>query len=111
MTPFDFLRAIVEDGDLQYESKFKEYALATKGKQQLVWSPGLKDRYLIDDKSDEEVATEKVEEADLLGVLDWKDWQYIVRNDLRYKLLKEVEENGYEIGLYNIGIKNKKPTE
>lgn len=108
MTPFDFLRAIIQDGDLEYEDKFREYASAVKGKQQLVWSPGLKDRYLIEEKSDEEVATEKVEEADLLGVLDWQDWKFILQNDLRFKLLQEVEENGYETALYNIGIRNKK---
>ncbi|KVV25794.1 hypothetical protein WK79_10925 [Burkholderia ubonensis] len=108
MTPFDFLRAIIQDGDLEYEDKFREYASAVKGKQQLVWSPGLKDRYLIEEKSDEEVATEKVEEADLLGVLDWQDWKFILQNDLRFKLLQEVEEHGYETALYNIGIKTKK---
>lgn len=111
MTPFDFLRAIVEDGDLEYKTKFQEYAAAVKGKQQLVWSPGLKKKFLIDDKSDEEVANEKIEEADLLGVLDWQEWRYILQNNLRFALLKEIEENGYEMALYNIGIKNKKPTE
>ncbi|WP_205414590.1 hypothetical protein, partial [Klebsiella pneumoniae] len=37
LTPFDFLRKVIEDGDLEYEDKFKEYAKAVKGKQQLVW--------------------------------------------------------------------------
>lgn len=105
MTPFDFLRAVIEDGDLQYEDRFREYALATKGKQQLVWSPGLKAKYLIEDKSDEDVATEKVEEADLLGLLDWNQWRYIVRNNLRVELLQEVEKHGYEMALKKIGIK------
>ena len=105
MTPFDFLRAVIEDGDLQYEDKFREYAAATKTKRQLVWSPGLKARYLIEEKSDEEVATEKVEEADLLGLLDWQEWRYIVRNNLRVELLQEVEKHGYEMALKKIGIK------
>ena len=105
MTPFDFLRAEIEDGDLQYEDKFREYAAATKTKRQLVWSPGLKARYLIEEKSDEEVATEKVEEADLLGLLDWQEWRYIVRNNLRVELLQEVEKHGYEMALKKIGIK------
>ncbi|WP_336078715.1 protein rep [Paenibacillus sp. 203] len=110
MTPFDMLRVIIEDGDLEYEGKYQEYAKATKGKQQLIWSPGLKARYLIEEKDDETIATEKVEEADLLGTLDWQDWRYILRNNLRYNLLKEIEEHGYETGLLNIGI-NKKFTE
>lgn len=105
MTPFDFLRAVIEDGDLQYEDRFREYATATKGKQQLVWSRGLKAKYLIEEKSDEDVATEKVEEADLLGLLDWQEWRYIVRNNLRVELLQEVEKHGYEMALKKIGIK------
>lgn len=108
MTPFDFLRVVIQDGDLEYQDKFQEYAKATKGKRQLVWSPGLKDRFLIEEKTDEEVATEKVEEADLLGTLDWKDWRYILHNDLRFKLLKEIEDNGYEAALENIGINKEK---
>lgn len=105
LTPFDFLRAVIEDGDLEYADKFKEYAAATKGKQQLVWSPGLKAKYLIEDKSDEEVATEKVEEADLLGMLDWRDWRYVIKNNLRVKLLEQVEKYGYDIALQNLGMK------
>lgn len=105
MTPFDFLRAVIEDGDLQYEDKFREYSIATKGKQQLVWSPGLKAKYLIEEKSDEDVAKEKVEEADLLGLLDWRDWRYVVKNNLRVQLLQAVEQYGYEMALSKIGIK------
>ena len=105
MTPFDMLRVIIEDGDLEYEGKYQEYAKATKGKQQLVWSPGLKAKYLIEDKTDEEIATEKVEAADLLGVLTWQDWKYILRNNLRYELLSKVEQHGYEGALQKIGIK------
>lgn len=111
MTPFDMLRAIVEDGDLEYEPKYKEYAAATKGKQQLVWSPGLKAKYLIEDKTDEEVATEKVEEADLLGLLSWKDWRYILQNGLRVTLLDYIEKFGYETALHNIGLQKEKPTD
>jgi hypothetical protein len=111
MTPFDFLRAIVEDGDLEYREKFQEYANAVKGKRQLVWSPGLKDKFLIEDKSDEEVATEKVEQADLLGVLGWKDWRYILHNGLRATLLKNVEMYGYQKGLESIGLQIKEPTD
>ena len=110
LTPFDFLRRVIEDGDLEYEDKFREYAKAVKGKQQLVWSKGLKAKYLIEEKTDEEVATEKVESADLLGVIDWRDWKYILQNNLRFKLLQEVEEHGYEIAIHNIFKKNKKPT-
>ncbi|MEK5257659.1 protein rep [Paenibacillus sp. FSL F4-0125] len=110
MTPFDFLRAVIEDGDLQYEDKFREYAAATKGMHQLVWSRGLKAKYLIEDKSDEEVATEKIEEADLLGLLDWQEWRYILHNGLRATLLNYVELYGYYDALEKLGLKKEKPT-
>lgn len=107
LTPFDFLRKVIEDGDLEYEDKFKEYAKAVKGKQQLVWSPGLKAKYLIEEKTDEEIATEKVEAADLLGVIGWQDWRYIVKNNLRFELLREVERCGYDEAIKNILNKEK----
>jgi hypothetical protein len=78
-----------------------------KGKTQLYWSRGLKQKFAIDDKSDEEVANSKEEPADLLGGLDWKDWRYILGNNLRAKLLDLIEEHGYEDALYIIGIKRK----
>ena len=109
MTPFDMLRVVIEDGDLEYEDKYREYAKATKGKQQLVWSPGLKAKYLIEEKSDEEIASEKVEVADLLGQLGWKDWKYVIKNNLRYELLKEIENRGYESALIKIGIRKSPP--
>lgn len=107
ITPFDMLRVIVNDGDLEYESKFREYVLATKGKQQLVWSPGLKNKYCIDEKTDEEVSLEKIEEADLLGRLSWQEWKFILHKNLRYELLKEIEIHGYERAIINIFKKNK----
>ncbi|MDY8049658.1 protein rep [Paenibacillus polymyxa] len=109
MTPFDMLRAVIEDGDLEYEDKYREYAKATKGKQQLVWSPGLKAKYLIEEKTDEEVAAEKVEAADLLGQLHWQEWKHIIKNNLRYQLLKEIEKSGYESALIKIGIRKSPP--
>lgn len=105
LTPFDMLRVIVEDGDLQYAVKFREYAMAVKGMRQLVWSPGLKKRFLIEDKNDEQIANEKVEEADLLGVLSLQEWRYILKNNLRAKLLNLAELVGYEEALIQLQIK------
>lgn len=104
LTPFDFLRKVVEDGDLRYATQFKEYAEAMKGKTQLYWSRGLKQRFKIKEKTDEEIAKVKEEPADLLGKLDWKDWRYIIENDHRAKLLNYVERYGYEEALEKIGL-------
>lgn len=107
LTPFDFLRRIVEDGDLEYAMQFKEYAAAMKGKTQLYWSRGLKQRFTIEERTDEEIAESKEEPADLLGGLTWQDWRYIIRNDYRAKLLDLIEKYGFEEALRIIGLDKK----
>jgi hypothetical protein len=107
LTPFDFLRIAVEDGDLNYEPQFREYARTTKELRlrQLYWSPGLKKKFEIEDKTDEQVAEAKEEPADRLGGLDWYHWKYILEHEYRVKLLELVEEHGYDDALKKIGIK------
>lgn len=111
LTPFDFLRVIAEDGDLEFADRFREYAVAVKGQHQLRWSRGLKQRFLLDEKTDEEIATEKVEQADRLGALDWKDWRYIVQNKLRVRLLEQIEQDGFEDALQNLGLRKVQNTD
>lgn len=108
LTPFDFLRLVVEDGDLEYMPQYKEYAEAMKGKTQLYWSRGLKQSFEIIDKSDEDIANSKEEPADLLGGLSWEDWQYIRKHDYRAKLLNLIEQYGYDDALIKIGLITKK---
>lgn len=109
LTPFDFLRIVVEDGDISYRSQFAEYAKAMKGRTQLYWSRGLKKQFLIEEKTDEQIAELKEEPADLLGGLSWQDWKYIIVNDYRAKLLDLIEKYGYEEALIKIGIKKENP--
>jgi hypothetical protein len=104
LTPFDFLRRVVEDGDLEYVSQFREYAKAMKGKTQLYWSRGLKQKFAIQERTDEEIAESKEEPADLLGSLSWQDWRYILENDYRAKLLDFIEKYGYQDALQRIGL-------
>lgn len=98
---------MVEDEDLGYATHFKEYAKAMKGKTQLYWSRGLKQRFKIKERTDEEIAKAKEEPADSLGKLDWEDWYYIIRNDYRAKLLDYVERYGYEGALKKMGLNKK----
>lgn len=107
LTPFDFLREFIETEDEDYLKLFKEYAEAFKGKRQIQWTRGLKIRFLIDDKSDEELAKEKTEEADLLGILDWEEWKVILNNNNRSRFLDYVEKYGFDMA-YDLIIKNKK---
>lgn len=104
LTPFDFLRKVVEDGDLEYVKQFREYAKAMKGKTQLYWSRGLKQKFAIQERTDEEIAESKEEPADLLGRLSWQDWRYIIDNDYRAKLLDFIEKYGYQDALQRIGL-------
>ncbi|UED78129.1 protein rep [Brevibacillus sp. DP1.3A] len=96
LTPFDFLRMYVEIEDEKYLRLFEEYAHATKSKRQLTWSKGLKDRFLIEEKSDEDLAQEKTEQADLLGEIDYDTWKWILRLEKRGEFLRMVEQNGFE---------------
>lgn len=95
VTPFDMLRLVLEDGDLHYEERYKEYASAMKGKTQLYWSRGLKQRFEITDRTDEQVAQAKEEPADLLGQLCWQEWRNVIKHDKRVEVLKVVEQHGY----------------
>lgn len=108
LTPFDFLRRVVEDGDLEYMPQYKEYADAMKGKKQLNWSRGLKQRFQLKDLSDEEIAEAKEEPADLLGALTWADWRFILKQNKRAELQILIEQYGYEQALIKIGLKKEK---
>lgn len=105
LTPFDFLRAVVEDGDLQYTNQYAEYALAMRGKTQLKWSPGLKEMFEIDHKTDEEIAESNEDPNDKLAGIGWQDWKYILQHEYRSKLLDLVEQVGVDEAFKVIGIK------
>lgn len=99
LTPFDFLRKYYETENGMYLSLFKEYAEGTKLKRQLSWSNGLKSMFVIEEKTDEQLAKEKTEQADILGLIDYDIWKRILRHDLRSKLLDNVEQIGFDLGL------------
>jgi hypothetical protein len=84
----DLLESFVVLGDRRAGARWREYALAFKGKNQLVYSPGL--RLLLGlkkEKTDEEVAAEVVEDAVVLAVLDLAAWRVVLGNDARAELL------------------------
>lgn len=88
-TPWDLLRFGKRD-------LFREYAKAFKGKRQLVWSKGLRDLLgLGKDKTDEEIAAQVDEEAELLGTLSAQEWAWVLRADRRGELLHVAEASGW----------------
>ena len=108
MTPFDFLRNYLLSEDVKYLKLFREYLECFKGKRQIQWSQGLKQLFNITDKSDDELALEKIEEADVLGMLSADEWKIILKEDLRAELLNYVEQYGFYDGLRLIMRKIKK---
>ena len=106
MTPFDFLRKYLVTEDEKYLKLFREYVECFKGKRQIQWSQGLKKMFDLVDKTDEELAAEKIEEADILGLLTYDQWKVILKNEQRAQLLSNVERYGFDIGLMiTMGIK------
>ena len=96
LTPFDFLRKYIEEEDEKCLTLFREYAECFKGKRQLQWSQGLKKKFVLEEKTDEELATEQIEEADVLGMLDYEIWKQILRYDNRSYFLDLCEKYSFE---------------
>lgn len=92
-TPFDLLRDF-KGGDKQAGALFVEYADAFKGKRQLNWSKGLKDRFSVEEISDAELA-ERPEESATLGLeLSREEWKAVLEHDARAELLSLYEQGG-----------------
>ena len=104
LSPFDFLRMYLKTEEEGFLQLFREYAECFKGKRQIQWSQGLKKRFIIIDKSDEELAKEKLEEADELGLLTYEEWKQILKTDSRANFLDRVEKYGYDLA-YKMTIK------
>ena len=77
------------------EARYFEYIEAMKGRPQLYWSPGLKDRCGLDDVDDETIAAEQRDEADLLGNLGDEDWKFIQKHRIAAQVLDVAETGGW----------------
>lgn len=74
---------------------YLEYVRGMKGKAQVFWSPGLKSRVGQEDKSDEEVANEQVDNAAILGLLTAGDWDVVLAHKARPYILQLAEQGGW----------------
>lgn len=92
--PFALL-AKAGEGDRRAERIFLAYCLAMKGKSQLYWSPGLKDEVGVKEASDEQLAEESQDSADLLGSLTLEDWTRIRVAGVRSQILDAAEHGGW----------------
>lgn len=95
-SPFDLLRAVLADKeDRQAAALFKEFAEGFKGKQQLSWSRGLKARFMVDEKTDEELSDEKDDLAVLSGLLTDDQWRDVLKVKGRGVLLEINSKGGW----------------
>ena len=74
---------------------FVSYSLSMRGKRQLFWSAGLKGKVGIDDLTDETLAEQEREEADMLGQLDHDDWHTVRQAGARAAVLDAAEDGGW----------------
>lgn len=89
-TPWDLLRRALV-GDQWAGALFQEFAQAFKGKRQLFWSAGLKDRYPVEDADDSTLAAQVEDSAVMLGAFSAHQWRCIVRAGIRGHLLLVAE--------------------
>jgi hypothetical protein len=115
-TPFDFLRAIFENPeDTQAAALFRHFSEVFKGKRQLHWSRGLKARFAIGEKNDDDLAQEKEDDfAILLGTITMEQWRDVLAVEGRGQVLGLAASQGWgAVSEYLESIKGKfepKPT-
>lgn len=87
--------------------RYLEYVQGMKGRRQLFWSPGLKAKAGIGDASDDELAKDQREAADLLALLPPEVWKVVRGNDARAELLDAAERDGADgiaLLLWSLGV-------
>lgn len=92
--PFGLL-ALASAGDVRAERLYLAYILAFKGKRLLLWSPGLKAQVGVDELTDETLAEQQRDKADLLGRLTNDDWRTVREAGKRAAVLDAVENGGW----------------
>lgn len=97
LSPWQLLDKYIE-GDKQAGARFIEYALATKGRSQLVWSRGGSEKLGFADLTDEEInaSLEETEEDQgpeykLLLSIDEVAWSAIVKKNMQNELLENAD--------------------
>ena len=108
-TPFDLLRALQADPtDRQAAALFIEFATVFKGKRQLRWSKGLKARFAVEEKTDDELTEEKDDFAQVLGQLTIEQWRDVLAVEGRGPLLSAAARGGWpSVATYLREIKGK----
>lgn len=94
------------DGDLAAGRLWREYATYFKGRRQLVWSRGLREKLGLGcERSDEEIAKRAESDAYMLAMLPLDVWKIVLKRDVRGHVL-EVASTGDPVKLmqYLMGL-------
>ena len=81
LSPMDLLRSVADTDDQAHAALFREFALAMKRKHQLQWTRGLKAAVGIEDRTDEDLAYNWLDDDQLayvLARLDRADWAAVL---------------------------------
>ena len=100
LTPFDLLRGASTNN--HFKTLFKQFADVFKGKQQLVWSKGLKDLLGIKQVTDEELIEETEKTSVEVSELGDMIWQLVLKYEKRAHVLELVERD-YQDGTDTLG--------
>lgn len=77
MSPFEMAQAWHDTGDQRYSRLVRDYAAAFFRSKQLTFSPGLKARLGIVDKSDQQIVADEQKNAVIMATLDRASWKRI----------------------------------
>ena len=89
LTPFDLLRGCKDEP--YFKELYREFADVFKGKQQLVWSKGLKELLGIKKVTDEELVDDTDETSIEIRELSHKIWDLVLKYEKRAHVLELVE--------------------
>jgi len=79
-TPWELLAQLEHTGNVHWWHLWREYAEATKGSRQLVWSHGLRARFHVVDASDQALADQGGDDDEALWRLVPRElWRYVYR--------------------------------
>jgi hypothetical protein len=84
------------EGDAKSGKLYQVYGKELKGRRQVIWSPGLRQRLdLGQEQTDEQLAAEVDPESILLGRLTMSQWRAVMRADKRGKVLETARAKGW----------------
>jgi len=93
-TPFQVLRDFAATGDCADLALWREWERASLGTRSLTWSKGLKARYSVNEKTDEELAAEQVG-GGLVAELTVEQWNLVKGEHLgTLAVLEAAEDSG-----------------